>query len=158
MFRSTLSLSSRVFPLTSASVSPLVTVARAFSLTRPTLLAGEPINPHSESELVIRNKLVDRLEADIAEVQDTSGRLYPIPFLLSSLSSDRPTNQSNSRLSPGGCGTFYQIKVVSPAFIGLSKLKQHRLVNQVLEEEIKGIHGLNVNAPLPSLYDRQARC
>lgn len=44
----------------------------------------------------------------------------------------------------GGCGTFYAIRISSPAFIGLARVKQHRLVNDVLKEEIKGIHGLTV--------------
>lgn len=47
----------------------------------------------------------------------------------------------------GGCGTFYAIKVTSPAFVGLSKVKQHRLVNTILKDEIKGIHGLTVRRP-----------
>lgn len=48
--------------------------------------------------------------------------------------------------SPGGCGTFYAINVASPAFIGISKVKQHRLVNEILKEEIAGIHGLTVRS------------
>lgn len=44
----------------------------------------------------------------------------------------------------GGCGTFYAISIASEAFRGLSTVKQHRLVNEVLKEEIEGIHGLQV--------------
>jgi acid stress-induced BolA-like protein IbaG/YrbA len=46
--------------------------------------------------------------------------------------------------SVGGCGSFYAILVSSPAFKGLSTIKQHKLVNEVLKEDIKGIHGLQV--------------
>ncbi|EGO27235.1 hypothetical protein SERLADRAFT_340847, partial [Serpula lacrymans var. lacrymans S7.9] len=44
----------------------------------------------------------------------------------------------------GGCGTFYAITIASKAFQGLPTVKQHRLVTQILKEEIEGIHGLQV--------------
>ena len=44
----------------------------------------------------------------------------------------------------GGCGTFYNIIVASEQFKGLPLVKQQRLVNQTLKDEIKGIHGLQV--------------
>ena len=44
----------------------------------------------------------------------------------------------------GGCGTFYNIVIASEHFKGLSLVKQQRLVNQTLKEEIQGIHGLQV--------------
>lgn len=46
----------------------------------------------------------------------------------------------------GGCGTFYAILIKSEAFRGLSTIKQHRLVNETLKEEIEGIHGLQVRS------------
>lgn len=44
----------------------------------------------------------------------------------------------------GGCGSMYAIDVVSATFEGMSVVKQHRLVNRVLEEEIKGWHGVQL--------------
>jgi len=44
----------------------------------------------------------------------------------------------------GGCGTFYAITISSPAFQGLSTLKQHKLVTETLKLEIAGIHGLQI--------------
>lgn len=44
----------------------------------------------------------------------------------------------------GGCGTFYQIIIASDAFSGVATVKQHRMVNEVLKQEIEGIHGLQV--------------
>ncbi|KAF8592478.1 bola-like protein, partial [Ramaria rubella] len=44
----------------------------------------------------------------------------------------------------GGCGDFYAITIASDAFNGLSTLKQHRLVQDELKEEIESIHGLQV--------------
>ncbi|KAF9112502.1 hypothetical protein BGX27_003259 [Mortierella sp. AM989] len=44
----------------------------------------------------------------------------------------------------GGCGSMYQVEVVSPAFKDLNMVKQHRLVNETLKEEIKGMHGIRL--------------
>lgn len=45
----------------------------------------------------------------------------------------------------GGCGSFYAILISSPEFAGLSMVKQHKLVNDCLKEDIAGIHGLQVS-------------
>ncbi|TIB30279.1 hypothetical protein E3P84_03406 [Wallemia ichthyophaga] len=42
----------------------------------------------------------------------------------------------------GGCGSFYAINIASDSFKGLTTVKQHRLVNETLKEDIAGIHGL----------------
>lgn len=39
---------------------------------------------------------------------------------------------------------MYAIDIASKAFEGASIVKQHRLVNEILKEEIKGMHGLQV--------------
>lgn len=44
----------------------------------------------------------------------------------------------------GGCGAFFRVVVVSPAFNGLSLVKQHRLVNQTLKPHIANLHGLTL--------------
>ncbi|GAA6051757.1 hypothetical protein JCM3770_002717 [Rhodotorula araucariae] len=44
----------------------------------------------------------------------------------------------------GGCGSFYAISVEHESFKGLSTIKQHRLVNELLKDEIKGMHGLQL--------------
>ena len=49
----------------------------------------------------------------------------------------------------GGCGSMYGIEVVSERFRGLNMLKQQRLVNQVLGEEIKGWHGVQLRTGVP---------
>lgn len=46
----------------------------------------------------------------------------------------------------GGCGAFYAINIASESFKGLTTVKQHRLVNETLKEDIAGIHGLQVSA------------
>ncbi|OAD66334.1 hypothetical protein PHYBLDRAFT_103830, partial [Phycomyces blakesleeanus NRRL 1555(-)] len=44
----------------------------------------------------------------------------------------------------GGCGSMYAIDIASKAFEGTSMVKQHRMVNEILKQEIKGMHGLQV--------------
>lgn len=48
-------------------------------------------------------------------------------------------------MSLGGCGEFYHLQVSSKAFKGMPMIKQHRLVQQILKEEIKGFHGIQVS-------------
>jgi stress-induced morphogen len=45
----------------------------------------------------------------------------------------------------GGCGSMYAIDIASASFEGKSIVKQHRLINDLLKEEIKGMHGLQVH-------------
>lgn len=52
--------------------------------------------------------------------------------------------------SPGTGESHFRIKVVSEAFAGKSRLERHRMVNDVLAEELAGrIHALAVTALTP---------
>ena len=44
----------------------------------------------------------------------------------------------------GGCGDSFLIRVKSPEFNGKTMIAQHRLVNDILKEELKGIHALQL--------------
>lgn len=44
----------------------------------------------------------------------------------------------------GGCGSMYALEIESAKFNGLSVIKQHKMVNKVLEEEIKAWHGVQL--------------
>ena len=39
---------------------------------------------------------------------------------------------------------MYALDIVSPKFAGMTVVKQHKLVNQVLAEEIKNWHGMQL--------------
>lgn len=63
-----------------------------------------------------------------------------------------------SKLSPqelvvkdvsGGCGSMFAIKVVSSEFKGIPMVKQHRLVNEILADEIAKWHGLQLRTQAP---------
>lgn len=49
----------------------------------------------------------------------------------------------------GGCGSMYALDIVSEKFKGLTVIKQHRLVNSVLGEEIKKWHGVQLKTRAP---------
>lgn len=44
----------------------------------------------------------------------------------------------------GGCGSMFAIDVTSEKFKGLSIVKQHKLVNQILKDDIQKWHGLQI--------------
>ncbi|GAM90698.1 hypothetical protein ANO11243_087430 [Dothideomycetidae sp. 11243] len=49
----------------------------------------------------------------------------------------------------GGCGSMYALSVTSEKFRGLSTVKRHRLVNEVLKGRVEKWHGLQVRCYLP---------
>lgn len=44
----------------------------------------------------------------------------------------------------GGCGSMFAIEVESSKFKGIPMIKQHRIVNEVLKDEIAKWHGLQL--------------
>ncbi|KOX75496.1 BolA-like protein 3 [Melipona quadrifasciata] len=49
----------------------------------------------------------------------------------------------------GGCGAMFEINVIAPEFKGLNTIKQHRLINDALKEEIKDMHGVRIYTSIP---------
>eukprot|EP00775_Hariotina_reticulata_P007662 gene7662-7865_t len=49
----------------------------------------------------------------------------------------------------GGCGTMYNISVVSEEFAGKSIIKQHQLVTALLKEDIPKWHGFQLVTKAP---------
>ncbi|CAL7948844.1 unnamed protein product [Xylocopa violacea] len=49
----------------------------------------------------------------------------------------------------GGCGAMFEINVIAPEFKGLNTIKQHRLINEALKEEIKDMHGVRIYTSVP---------
>lgn len=50
----------------------------------------------------------------------------------------------------GGCGSMYGIEIASEKFRGTNMLKQQRMVNAVLGEEMKGWHGVQLRTKIPA--------
>ncbi|KAI9637891.1 bola protein [Dioszegia hungarica] len=120
MSASRLASSSRL--LLTRSVQPASRLALPVSLARPgpssfrSLTTAPSVSKRDAGEEGIHAKLAAKFPGKRLEVQDVSG----------------------------GCGSFYAIEISSPAFNGLSTIKQHKLVNECLKEDIKGIHGLQL--------------
>lgn len=110
------------------------TVARrTFSASALRLNASS--NEQLDGERLIEAKLVETFSPCQVKVQDVSGAQFLI-----SQSCIMPMDPRYT----GGCGTFYAINISSPAFAGLSIVKQHRLVTEALKQEVPGMHGLQV--------------
>lgn len=75
----------------------------------------------SDYEQLIYNKLQNELSPQQLEVMDISG----------------------------GCGSMFAISVVSESFKGLTMIKQHKLVNSILADEIAKWHGLQLKTKAP---------
>jgi BolA family transcriptional regulator, general stress-responsive regulator len=57
--------------------------------------------------------------------------------------------------SPGSGESHFSINVVSAAFAGKSRLERHRMVNEVLAEELTGpVHALAISALAPEERSR----
>jgi stress-induced morphogen len=54
----------------------------------------------------------------------------------------------------GGCGSMFAINIVSDKFNGLSLIKQQRLVNEVLKDEITKWHGLQLRTKALEKYNK----
>ncbi|CAN3372906.1 hypothetical protein DIURU_002796 [Diutina rugosa] len=51
----------------------------------------------------------------------------------------------------GGCGSMFAIEVESDKFKGIPMIKQHRLVNELLKDEISQWHGLQLKTKAPKI-------
>ncbi|KAI2616634.1 bola-like protein [Hypomontagnella submonticulosa] len=49
----------------------------------------------------------------------------------------------------GGCGSMYGIEISSEKFRGVNMLKQQRMVNAVLGDQMKGWHGVQLRTKVP---------
>ncbi|KAF8064165.1 bola protein [Lyophyllum atratum] len=52
-----------------------------------------------------------------------------------------------------GCGENYAIVLVSEAFEGLSTLKKHRLINELLKAQIAQMHAFSQKTFTPAQYE-----
>ncbi len=50
----------------------------------------------------------------------------------------------------GGCGAMFRVKVTSSAFSGVPLLAQHRMVYDILSEEMKSMHALHLDTAAPA--------
>ncbi|XP_016904330.1 uncharacterized protein LOC107992780 isoform X2 [Apis cerana] len=53
-----------------------------------------------------------------------------------------------------GCGAKFSVTIVSPIFEGKSLLQRHRLVNSILEKELKTIHAFSQKTLTPAEWKK----
>lgn len=54
-----------------------------------------------------------------------------------------------------GCGSKFDITVVSSEFMGKAIIAQHRLVNKAIEEERKHIHAITLKTKTPESWQQE---
>ena len=55
----------------------------------------------------------------------------------------------------GGCGAFFSVVVVSPAFESLAPLRAHRAVTAALGPGVAQMHGMTIRALTPADWGRE---
>ncbi|OMJ27931.1 BolA-like protein 3 [Smittium culicis] len=63
-----------------------------------------------------------------------------------------PTSLKVTDIS-GGCGSMYMIEIQSNLFRDLKKIKQHMMINKVLKDDIKEMHGLRIVSGVPENFE-----
>ena len=73
--------------------------------------------------------------------------IFKFDFVSKSIIEGKITSELNpSRIEvvdmSGNCGTAFQVYVKSEKFNGLTLIAQHKLLNKILEQELKEIHSI----------------
>ncbi|KAI8811656.1 bola protein [Cladochytrium replicatum] len=63
-----------------------------------------------------------------------------------------PVTFIDVRDTSGGCGSSFEVTVVSEKFKGVPLLQQHRLVHQAVESEMKDIHAFSQKTYTPERW------
>ena len=51
-------------------------------------------------------------------------------------------NELDVQDTDSGCGQFFSITIKTPEFKGKSLIQQHRLINEILKDELKSVHSI----------------
>ncbi|MGF1548613.1 MAG: BolA family protein [Thiotrichales bacterium] len=65
-------------------------------------------------------------------------------------------NESHMHSVPPGSESHFKVTVVTAQFQGLPLIKQHRLVNQALSDELRQIHALALHTYTPEIWFERA--
>ncbi|KAJ1671754.1 hypothetical protein GGF44_003414 [Coemansia sp. RSA 1694] len=76
----------------------------------------------------------------------TGGERHIFDKLQSGLSPSRLAVTDSS----GGCGSMYVVEIEAECFRGLTRVKQTKLVNALLKDELKEMHGMRVICTVPA--------
>lgn len=96
-----------------------------------------------QAEASMQQRIKTKLEAALA------------PSLLEVIDeSHKHAGHAHAQMSPGRAhgdgGTHFQVKVISEAFTGKSRVDRHRTINTVLKAELADtVHALSIDAKAP---------
>ena len=66
-------------------------------------------------------------------------------------------NESHKHNVPPGSESHFRVTVVSEEFEGMSLVKRHQIINEVLRDELKGpVHALSIRAKTPEQWEENA--
>lgn len=84
----------------------------------------------------------------------SSAPTYTADYLKAKLEKELEANHVEIEdLSNCGCGMKFDATLVSPKFEGKSLLQRQRLVNQILDQELKHIHAFTMRTLTPANWE-----
>jgi BolA protein len=101
------------------------------------------------------NKMSEQAEASMAQRIKTKLEAGLAPSLLEVIDeSHKHAGHAHAAMSPGRAhgegGTHFQVKVISQAFAGKSRVDRHRTINSLLSAELADtVHALSIDAKAP---------
>ena len=67
-------------------------------------------------------------------------------------------DESRNHHVPEGSETHFKVVIVSPQFQSLSRVERHRLINKLLDSELKnGLHALSMHLHTPAEWDSKQK-
>ncbi|KAI0128297.1 bola-like protein [Xylariales sp. AK1849] len=134
-------------PRAQSSITPVISLARISSYSKTTLRlprvyssryytsSGAPAASSPEpSKTPEKPDYLDDAESAIWD--KLTAELSPTELMVQDVS--------------GGCGSMYGIEIASEKFRGVNMLKQQRMVNTVLGDQMKAWHGVQLRTKVPS--------
>ncbi|KAI0846332.1 bola-like protein [Daldinia vernicosa] len=106
---------------------------RHYSSSPDSAAASSASTPPTESRLPEKPDYLDDAESAIWD--KLTAEFAPTELMVQDIS--------------GGCGSMYGIEIASEKFRGVNMLKQQRMVNAVLGDQMKGWHGVQLRTKVP---------
>ncbi|CAJ2510276.1 Uu.00g061760.m01.CDS01 [Anthostomella pinea] len=139
--RSTASLASRLITSSSTSTNrargiafpPVLHARRPFSVPLYSTTSDAAAHPAASPPAVEKPDYLN--EAESAVWDKLMAEFSPTELMVQDIS--------------GGCGSMYGIEIASNKFRGANMLKQQRMVNAVLGDQLKGWHGVQLRTKVP---------
>ena len=105
---------------------------------------------------VLLRRVQNQYPPSITKVAMSTTPTYTADYLSEKLKSNLQAEHIDIEdMSNCGCGMKFHAQIVSPQFEGKPLLQRQRLVNQVLDEEMKHIHAFTMRTLTPKEWETQ---